>query len=62
MKRWDESAKVVIVRLKIGAKSARVDQPLVGGASSLPDWAIVEMVVQNSKSQVGVPIVPGGGD
>ena len=48
------------MRLKTGAKTARVDQPLLGGASSLPDWAVVEMVVQKSKSQGGVPIVPGG--
>lgn len=58
---------VVLLRLKIGAKTPRVDQPLVGGASFftfyyLPGLAIVEMVVLNSKSQGGVPIVPGGGN
>ena len=55
----------MLLRLKIGAKTPRVDQPLVGGASFftfyyLPGLAIVEMVVLNSKSQGGVPIVPGG--
>ena len=45
------------MRLKINAKPPRVDGHALAGGSS-PDRAIVDSIVQNSKSEERVPIVP----